>query len=601
MTIASIRRMTVGFSRRMTVGFSRRMNLGFLQRLNPGLAEGFDAAQLHVFHHGDGHDRQSAGMLLAGLQWSQPAPSGGSPAASGSQGAVTGNWLPGPATCVLQWRGSHVRIPSVTLRDVGRSLDESADRDNGTDRYAGSDRYAGTDVGGSSPADPDHASLLVQMCLAVEQEMEMGGNAAVGHADGEYTGSGLEGLWLFVAEVRSVSGGFPDGPGTRRWWLGATQDGRPSDMVPEELHDSLEDLVRALTGIAMTSPVACIALASGEPDGHASDGTMAGPDTSTSFDPGGSPAADRLVGALDAYGPEIPQPISVAPRALMNGDPVFRQLSQRKARITMSAAAGCAILAAGLAWQTGLFSVPSLPQRTISFTVPAHGAVRSACFDGLTDIWPRMPGWTTTAAGCARAGYLPKDIGAAAGDAGSVILWHAYDRDGDANAVLASVAGGELLKAHGQSPNHGHALPGSAAGVPLTAGDPPEVGVPANARRLVLWRQLAIRTRQTEPGGFEPMGQVERMLSQAFADVPGAVNTDRNTLTVTIPDPPHRALDRLATIGTPTAVGAPTADGAPAVILPQVDLVAVERRNDRTVLHLQPGRVQRPGNDGEAI
>ena len=90
----------------------------------------------------------------------------------------------------------------------------------------------------------------------------MGGHAAVGHAGGEYTGGGLKGLWLFVAEVRSVSGEFPDGPGTRRWWHGATQDGRPSDMVPEELHDNLEDLVRALAGIAMTSPVVGIAHAS---------------------------------------------------------------------------------------------------------------------------------------------------------------------------------------------------------------------------------------------------------------------------------------------------------------------------------------------------
>ena len=67
-----------------------------------------------------------------------------------------------------------------------------------------------------------------------------------------------------------------------------------------------------------------------------------------------------------------------------------------------AAAAGCAILTAGLAWQAGLFSVPSLPQRTITFTVPVNGAVRGACHDGLTDIWPRMPGWTITAAGCAR-------------------------------------------------------------------------------------------------------------------------------------------------------------------------------------------------------
>ena len=292
-------------------------------------------------------------------------------------------------------------------------------------------------------------------------------------------------------------------------------------------------------------------------------------------------------------------PISVTPTAPMNGDPVFLELSQRMARMTTAAAAVCAILAVGLAWQAGLFSAPSLPPRDLTFTVPVNGAVRGACHDGLTDIWPRMPGWTITAAGCARTGYLPKDVDLPAGDASHVIVWRTYDRDGDANAVLASVTGGELLKAHGQGPDHGHVMQGSGAGVPMAAGtaalrlpvgNPPEdgggvhttAGVPANAQRLVLWRRMEIETRQTEPGGFEPMGEVERMLSQAFADVPGAVTTDRNTLTVTVPDPPHRALDRLATTGTPAA------------IRPQVDLAAVERRNDRTVLRLQPGRMQRP-------
>ena len=417
-------------------------------------------------------------------------------------------------------------------------------------------------------------------------------------------GDSLEGLWLYVARVRSVSGG------PWCWWLGATQDGCPSDMVPEELHDSLEDLVRALAGIAMTAPVAGIAHASGRPDGYASGGPdgyasggLAAPDghASSSDAMDGSPDSSlsepvtaqsfaRLAGALEAYGPEMPQPVSVTPGGPMHGDPVFRQLSQRRAKITVSAATGCAILAVGLAWQTGLFSAPSLPKRTISFTVPDHGAVRGACLDGLAYIWPRMPGWTATAAGCARAGHLPKDIGVPAGDAGHVIVWRAYDRDGDANAVLASVAAGELLKAHGQGVNHGHVLPGSSGGVPLAA------GVPANAQRLVLWQQLAIRTRQAEPGGFEPMGQVERMLSQAFADVPGAVTAERNTLTVTIPDPPHRALDRLATTGAPNAAsGRSAAIATSEMIEPvQADLMAVERRNDRTILQLQPGRVQQP-------
>ena len=566
----------------MTIAFLQGMNLGILQRLKPGFAE---SAQLHVFQPGNGDGQEPAGLLLAGLEWSLPASSGGFPAASGSHDAVARTLLPGPGTCALQWRGAHVRIRSATLRDVGRRPGECASID------------------GADLADAWYASLLAQMCLAVERERQMAGHAAGESADDDHSGGSLEGLWLFVARVRSVSAG------TGCWWLGATQDGRPSDMVPEELHDSLEDLVRALAGIAMTAPVAGIAHASEKPAGHAStsgsmDGSTDGSGTSQSFNPGGAAAVERLAAALDAYGPEIPQPVSVTPRAPMNGEPAFRQLSQRMARITVSAAAGCAILAAGLAWQTGLFSVPSLPQRTISFTVPAHGAVRSACFDGLTDIWPRMPGWTTTAAGCARAGYLPKDIGAPAADASHVIVWRAYDRNGDANAVLASVAAGELIRAHGQGPDHrqakrrraqegdtvthGHVLPGSTASVPVLLADPPEVGVPANARRLVLWRQLAIRTRQAEPGGFVPMGQVERMLSQAFADVPGAVNTDRNTLTVTIPDPPHRALDRLATTGTPTAIG------APAAIMPQVDLMAVERRNHRTILQLQPGRVPQP-------
>ena len=538
----------------MTIATLRRLNAGLLQRLNPGFAE---STHLHVFQPDNGDDQTLSGLLLAGLDWSHDA--------------VARTLLPGPGTCALQWRGAHVRIPAVTLRDVDRSLDEPANIDE------------------SDPSDAWYASLLVQMCLAVERERQMAGHAAGESADGS-----LEGLWLFVARVRSVSAG------PWCWWLGATRDGRPSDMVPEELHDSLEDLVRALAGIAMTAPVAGIAHASGETDARASTSGSADGSTdgrSQSFDPGGFPAVERLAGALDAYGPEIPQPISVTPKAPMNGDPVFGELSQRRAKITVSAAAGCAILAAGLAWQTGLFSTPSLPTRDLSFTVPAHGAVRGACLDGLADIWPRMPGWTATAAGCARAGYLPKDIGAPAGDASHVIVWHTYDRDGDANAVLASVAAGELLKAHGQGAHHGHLLPGSTTGAPGAA------SAPANAKRLVLWRRMAIETRQAEPGGFEPMDQVERMLSQAFADVPGAVTAERNTLTVTVPDPPHRALDRLAFTATPNAVsgGSPAAIGTSEMIEPvQVDLMAVERRNHRTVLQLQPGRVPRPDRGGKA-
>ena len=303
----------------MTIAFLQGMNLGILQGLKPGFAE---SAQLHVFQPGNGDGQEPAGLLLAGLEWSLPASSGGFPAASGSHDAVARTLLPGPGTCALQWRGAHVRIRSATLRDVGRRPGE----------------FAGID--GSEPTEAWYASLLAQMCLAVERERQMAGHAAALHADGEHSGGSLEGLWLFVARVRSVSAG------TGCWWLGATQDGRPSDMVPEELHDSLEDLVRALAGIAMTAPVAGIAHASEKPDGHAStsgsmDGSTDGSGTSQSFNPGGSPAVERLAAALDAYGPEIPQPVSVTPRAPMNGEPAFRQLSQRMARITVSAAAGC--------------------------------------------------------------------------------------------------------------------------------------------------------------------------------------------------------------------------------------------------------------------
>ena len=164
--------------------------------------------------------------------------------------------------------------------------------------------------------------------------------------------------------------------------------------------------------------------------------------------------------------------------------------------------------------------------------------------------------------------------------------------------MLASVTGGEILKAHG-------------------AGDPtmemccralPPFSAQLATRRKTLsafrrmhdgwccggnWRS---GTRQAEPGGFVPMGQVERMLSQAFADVPGAVNTDRNTLTVTIPDPPHRALDRLATIG--SADCGRNADCDPAASGPGGRRAA--QRPNRPCIS-SPGRVQRPGNDGKAI
>ena len=143
----------------MTIAFLQHMNIGFLQRLNPGFAE---SAHLHVFLPGDGDDQDHTGLLLAGLEWSQPA--------SRWQGPVAGNLLPGPGTCALQWRGAHVRIPTATLRDVDQSLDELESID------------------GLESADAWHASLLAQMCLAVERQRQMAGHAAGESDDDEHYG-----------------------------------------------------------------------------------------------------------------------------------------------------------------------------------------------------------------------------------------------------------------------------------------------------------------------------------------------------------------------------------------------------------------------------
>ena len=487
--------------------------------MNAGSLQTIAGSQMHVFHHGDGADHAATGLLLAGLEWASDAETDFS--------AWRGR--PGLPAARLEWRGSRATVRSDILSQP---------------------------ASGSVPAPgsmPAVGSLLAQMCLAVEREREMGGNAAGQHADGEHSGGGLEGLWIFVAEVRPVAGGAV------RWWLGGSENGCPSHMVPEELHDGLEDLVRALAGIAMTSTVAGIA--------HAS--TSGGNDRTANAPADTAPSFDQLCWALDAYGPEIPLPVTVTPRLPETGDPLFIALPRHRALKVAAGALGCAMLAAGLAWQGGLFAGPSLPEADISFTVPVSGAIRGACLDGLTRVWPRMPGWRISTAGCARTGYLPDDIAlpaeAAANGAtdSGVLVWRAYDRDADANAVLAAATGGELIRAHGQGASHGHVR---------TSGD---------ADRLVLWRRLPVETRQAGPGGFAPLAEIERMLSQAFVDVPGAVKSSGNTLTVTVPDPPHRAIDRLAASE------------------PDVELLSVTRRDESTMLRLRPGRQPQPG-EGEA-
>ena len=458
-------------------------------------------------HEQNAGTRVGTDLLLTGLEWghddARPVRLGARPA-------------------MLEWRGSRTTIRADAIHAASR---------NGFPAAIG--------------------SLLAQMCLAVEREKQQGGHGAYDHSAGGHAANRLDGLWVFVARVSPI-----DDDDTVLWWLGGTEGGRPSHTVPEELCDSLRDLVRALANIAATSP-------------H-----LAGIAVTPS-------SADRLLDAIEEAATQVPLPVTVTPLAIGGSSggpdgegPLFEEPPQHRAATIAAGAIGCVMLAAGMAWYGGLFAPQAPPEPEITFTVPVEGAVRSTCLDGMTRAWPRMPGWRIAATGCARPGSLPNDIpvsavaannaewiedrGASASivsDDRSVVAWRAYDRDGEANAVLATAAGGELVKAHleGQGSSHGHATTGDDDG------------------RLVLWRRLPLETRQASPGGFAPVAEIERALAQAFVDVPDAVRVDGNSVTVTVSDPPVRALDRLDAAG------------------PQADLLAVERRDDRTVLRLRPG------------
>ena len=436
-------------------------------------------ARLHALCDDHGPHAIAHSPLLAGLEWS----TGRQPSASA--------WA-GRRAAALCWRGSRTMIDATALDDVGP-----------------------TDTG----------SLLAQMCLAVEREKQQ-----AGHGEGEG-----EGLWLNVARVRSL-----DTDDTIRWWLGGTEGGCPSHTVPEELFDTIGDLMRALSEIAATSPLGGIVVAAS--------------------------SSDRLLDAIEAHGPEIiPLPCTVVPLPVGSPDgagPMFQDLPRRRGAMVAAAAVGFALLTVGLGWYGGLFDGPTAPQPDITFAEPVDGAVRGGCLAGLTGVWPRMPGWTIADAGCARTGYLPDGLKASAKPAGNVIVWRTYDRDPAANAVLAGAAADRLIARHGQGPSRGHVQPADGAD------------------QVVLWRGERTDMQQVAPGGFLALDDVERTLSQVFAEAPGAVSVDGNLLNVTVTDPPHRAIRRLDGIGQP------------------VDLLSVVRRDGRTVLRLRPGRRPHPENAG---
>ena len=506
--------------------------------MTPGFPRRIADTQLHAYHRGNGvaaDTYQRAGgedaanaRLLAGLEWTSQAATGPGAWANRSDGGALR----------LEWRGAH-----ATMRPHNSGPEN---RWNGNALPVGTSHDPGNHI---SPC----GALLAQMCLAVERERQYAGG---GHGAGD-----LEGLWLFIARVTPVeSAGSPDNTDSNsvRWWLGGTEAGCPSQTVPEELHDTLKGLMRSLHEIAATSP---------DLAGIAVEAT----------------SADRLLDSIEDTAPEIPLPVTVTPMGLAEEGPLFVQPPRGKLPMVAAAVVGCALLGIGGAWYGGLFAPRAQPEPEITFTVPVEGAVRSACLNGMAQAWPRMPGWRVSGTGCARPGSLPDDIpvpaaanqaqwfedggspaaSEIASDDSSVIAWRAYDRDRGANAVLAAAAGGELMNAHGQGPSHGHA----------TTGD--------DGERLVLWQRLPLETRQARPGGFAPIDGIERALAQAFVDVPDAVNAGRNSVTVTITDPPHRALDRLDAAG------------------PQVELIAVEQRNRKTTIRLRPGRLLLPDNGDE--
>ena len=426
---------------------------------------------IHV-HHAGGADNVP---LVAGLDWTpHDAPGGG-----------------GIGHVRIAWRGAHADLRRA-------ALPSSQDRVPAADLPSSQNLPAG-----------EAGSLLAQMCLVAERR---------GHDTG--------GLRVWVARVReAVDNNDDDGDGAvpTRWWLGGTDNGGPSRTVPEEIHDTLAELVNALAGIAATSELAGLGVCAA--------------------------AADALCEALAVHGPEIADPVICRPQETVGESDADRPRFEAARSLPPMAAACLATLAAatlaGFAWLGGFIGASAQPEPVAAvYVAPLKGAGRAACGKGLSMAWPRMPGWTVSGTGCARPAYLPpapglsRDLPVPGIGSSDLVIWRAWRRDDAANAVLADAAADELVAGwDGGAHGRGH--------------------IRRPVEPLYLWLTA-------------------RLLSEAWADQPGAVSRSGATLTVEVADPPAQAFARL---------GAEPGAG------PDVELLSVIWAGGRTTMRLRP----RPG------
>ena len=421
-----------------------------------------------------------SGLAVAGLVWS-PAPAG--------------RWRRGRASDVqLSWRGVVARLPS------GKTVSP--------------------DLGGIAHTPLSiTASALVQVCLGAQQAEQP-----------------TDKTRLWVAQV-----GIADRNAAEKevtcWWMGATEDGVPSQIIPEAVFETEGAFCAALENALATTDIA---------------GIMSDAACSELLEG----LREARVARSDADGSDMPEVFTVTPAALDDLDaPRFERPARKSAARMAAFAVLLAIPFLGGTWLTGAFTSEPPPVPVVArWSAPVPGAFTAGCKAVLGEDWPRMPGWHVSLTGCARSGHLPSEIENLIDGQRDLIVWRRYSRSGAANAVLAGAAARQLTSDYSDR----HAW----------FGEPRD--------QLLLWSLQSLRYEEVDPDHAAPLEQAVQHLAQGWADEPGAVGREGAEVRLEVSDPPVRALERLAEIG------AATSDG------PATELLSITWTGQRTYVRLRP-------------
>ena len=349
-------------------------------------------------------------------------------------------------------------------------------------------------------------SLLLLLASRLAKALE------IDHADIQ------PGIWLLLADVSE--------PGTPGYWLGTAEfDPEPDGLAfrpvigPEDVFGEAEAMLQAVRGLASTMALAGIALTR--------------PLTGTDTDLEG-----RLIAALEAVGRTGDAAIPLRTVEITEpGDatPVFTKQASVSTRGLATAGALLVGLAVAAVVLPGLIAqaqrpapVPAQPMVRVA---PAPGSFAEVCTDTLRGWWPRMVGWQVSSEGCALAGHLPETLLPAHHATGPetarstdvpVLIWTAFERAGDVNAVLADQAAAHVVAGWPQGKNQ-------------------------SDDEVLLWQWRTVPLAAADDAGDDPVStdvMVPR-LTAIWADSPGAVQPTEAGFSITAPGRADRLFTRL--------------------------------------------------------